>query len=91
MSVKTYSRHNCDRTHRTHKTMAKCIWRRAEWIEGTGPYATVAYCRNTTVQLHSSEKQARTALDFINRVGCGGFCEKRHDVVRLELPGRIKR
>ena len=67
--------------------MARCIWRRAVWIEGDGPYACVAYCgRGTTVSLHETVEQARAAMREIDRLGCGGFCIGRHRVIELRLP-----
>lgn len=90
--VKTYRRHNCERQHRTPKAMAKCLWPNAIWIVGTGPYATVSHCRRpevrgdqTTVMLHATADRARTALNFIDRLACGGFCQRRHDLLLLHV------
>jgi hypothetical protein len=84
--MKVYRRHYCDRTHRTYRTLAKCIWRRAEWIAGDGPYATLAHCRVLTVELHTTEAAARQALARIDEWGCGGRCYRDHDLVRLVRP-----
>lgn len=81
-----YRRHNCTRTHRGYRTFAKCIWPRAAWISGTGPYAVVAYCRDITVTLHADIDAAQFALDTIDGGGCGGRCGRRHKLVRLEPP-----
>lgn len=83
-----YRRHNCTRRHRTYRTFAKCIWPRAEWILGDGPYATIAYCRVTTIELHADLDAARCALAVIDSTGCGGRCSRRHKLVQLELGTR---
>jgi hypothetical protein len=86
MTPVTYRRHNCTRRHRTYATLAKCIWPRAVWIHGDGEYASVAYCRNTTVWLHPNLEQANASLAWIDHFGCGGRCSRDHKVIRLELP-----
>ncbi|MEU5624243.1 hypothetical protein [Streptomyces tendae] len=82
--MKTYRRHNCTRTHRTWTTLAKCIWPRATWIHGNGPYASVARCgRGTTVQLCTSPEDAQEMKDAIDSTGCGGRCMRRHELIQL--------
>jgi hypothetical protein len=88
--VKTYRRHTCNTGHRRFSAFAKCAWPRAEWVHGEGKFATVSYCHVTTVTLHPSAARALAALEFIDRLGCGGFCEKRHAVVVLSLPGGVQ-
>lgn len=84
--MKVYRRHRCDSRHRTWGALARCIWPRAEWISGVGPYATVAYCRVTTVELHRDEQTARAALATINGTACGGRCYRDHELIVL-APG----
>lgn len=79
-----YRRHNCIRRHRTYRTFAKCVWPRAAWISGNGPFAVVAYCRVTTVTLHTTASAAQNAIWTINSTGCGGRCSRHHKLVRLE-------
>lgn len=81
-----YRRHNCTRAHRGYRTFAKCIWPRAIWISGDGPFAAVAYCRQTTITLHADIDAAQTAIDFIDTFGCGGRCSRHHKLIRLEIP-----
>lgn len=82
--MKTYRRHNCTRTHRTWTTFAKCTWPRALWIHGDGPYASVARCgRGTTIQLCQTAADAREMKQLIDNTGCGGLCQRRHEVIRL--------
>lgn len=82
--MKTYRRHNCTRTHRTYTTLAKCIWPRALWIHGNGPYASVARCgRGTTVALYPNAQDAHDAKALIDNTGCGGLCQRRHEVIHL--------
>lgn len=84
--LKHYRLHNCSAKHRSFRTLAACVWRRTCWIRGTGPYATVAYCRSTSVQLHDTREEAEGSLAFINELACGGFCRKDHHLVKLVLP-----
>jgi hypothetical protein len=82
--MKTYRRHNCERRHRTWSTFAQCIWPRAVWIAGDGPYACVAYCRQTTVMLHRTAVAAAEAKRTIDSDACGGRCWNNHEIIRLE-------
>lgn len=87
VTVKTYRRHYCTRRHRNHSTFARCVWRRAAWVLGDGPYATVARCRALTVQLHPTPEAAWTALRIMRPPsGCGGVCYGNHLFVELVLP-----
>ncbi|GAB3154210.1 hypothetical protein GCM10027258_57750 [Amycolatopsis stemonae] len=87
---KVYRQHNCARKHRTFLAMAKCIWRRAVWITGEGPYATVSRCAHgpyelaVTVRLHADLDSAQSSLKLINDTGCGGRCSNRHELVELQ-------
>lgn len=81
-----YRRHNCDRRHRLYRAMANCIWPRAHWIIGEGPYASVSHCRGTTVELHQTAESAEKAKRTIDASACGGACSRRHKVIALVLP-----
>lgn len=59
--------------------------RRAEWVSGRGPLAVLAWCPPLTVTRYADEADARAALDFIDRFGCGGGCTRRHELARLEV------
>ena len=80
-----YRRHNCSSKHRTFRTFARCVWPRAAWIAGAGPFAVVAFCRVTTVTLHDNVEDAQAALAVIDGGGCGGRCRRHHRLVRIEL------
>ena len=80
---KRYTRHNCTRSHRTVHTLARCTWPRAHWIAGGGQFASVAYCRGTTVMLWPTAEAAHEARRDIDAYGCGGACVRRHDVIEL--------
>lgn len=84
--MKVYRQHRCSKTHRKYLAMAKCIWPRAEWISGNGPYALLARCRVLTVTLHQEEDSALRYKAMIDSTGCGGMCVQDHEIVRLELP-----
>lgn len=83
--MKTYRRHQCTKTHRTYHTLGKCMFPKAIWVQGEGPYACLAWCRILSVTLWETEQQAHDAKTEIDRYGCGGMCNHRHEVVRLEL------
>lgn len=74
-----------NRSHRTWAAIGRCIWPRAIWVQGSGAWASVAYCRATTVMLHETESDARQSLQVIDRFGCSGRCTRRHQLVRLAL------
>lgn len=84
-SVKRYRRHNCTARHRTHATMANCVWKRAAWIHGRGQFAVVAYCRVTTVTLHDNIESATDAKRLIDGGACGGLCSRNHEIIELVL------
>lgn len=82
---KIYREHPCSARHRTYNKMGRCIWRRAAWVVGDGPYATLAHCRTLTVMLHATSEDARHAKAFIDKFGCGGMCSGRHEIIELRL------
>lgn len=85
--MRTYRRHNCGRAHRSAATMARCIWRHAHWVTGYhhGTYASVSYCRGTTVMLWATAAQAEQAVQDMYSA-CGGACRNDHHAIRIELP-----
>ena len=88
--MKTYRRHYCERKHRTYRTLAKCIWPRAVWVVGEGPFALLAWCRDLTVTLHWDYDGAVEAKRLIDSDACGGRCTNRHEIVKL-APAEIER
>lgn len=85
--MKTYRLHNCTARHRSGATMARCIWPRAHWITGYhyGTYASVSYCRGTTVMLWDTAELAEAAVRDISGA-CGGACRNNHHVIHLDIP-----
>jgi hypothetical protein len=75
--------HNCERNHRTYNTLARCAWKRAEWVDGEGPYALLADCRVLTVTLHPTYESAAKAKARIDGSGCGSSCRRNHEIIRL--------
>lgn len=71
---------------RLYKRRARARWPKAEWIVGTGRYASVAHCRVLTVKLHEAREDAVASVDFIDRYGCGGHCSIAHELVDLGAP-----
>lgn len=85
--MKTYRRHYCDSNHRTIRTLAKCMFPRAQWIGGVGEYACLAWCRVLTVQLYRTVEEAEAAKRLIDSDACGGLCSNRHEIVRIVKVG----
>lgn len=89
--MKTYRQHYCERKHRTMAATAKCLWPRAVWIDGEGPYLVLAWCgsrgraTSLTVTLHETPDAAAEAKAFIDSHGCGGGCSGRHELVHIAL------
>lgn len=77
-------KHRCGVSHRSYRTLAKCLWPRSCWVAGTGRYASVAYCRVTTIELHETLESAEKAKATIDRLACGGLCYGSHRIVDLE-------
>lgn len=67
-----------------YQRRAKQRWPHAEWVEGSGPFATLAHCRVLTVQLHRTRREAEAAKALIDECGCGGLCYNAHEILRLE-------
>ena len=83
--MRTYLRHYCTRSHRNWRSVAKCLWPRAAWIDTAGlatlgacahqpVYAVMASCRALTVSLHHQPGSAEQAKRLIDDSGCGGAC-----------------
>jgi hypothetical protein len=62
---------------------ARRRWPSAEWIEGDGPIALVAYCRHLTVTLWQNSDDANGEKKLIDDTGCGGRCGRRHEAIDL--------
>ena len=80
--------------HRSDAAEARCLWKFAEWVVGSGRWATLAGCGCLTVVLHQSKADALASLAFIDNYGCGHRCPnnvqlKRHRLVYL-TPRRSK-
>lgn len=97
IAYRGHGRRGCTAAHRTARTTAHCVWPRAVWIverDGGGPWASVSYCRGpycrgdqTSVVLAPDEATARRLVAWIDDLGCGGGCTRRHRLVRLAVPG----
>lgn len=85
-TVTVWRQHNCRAKHRTPKTFLKCAIPRAAWVMGSGEYASVAWCRTPTVILHRTPEEAVKAKHRIDATGCGGRCQRRHQIIRVVLP-----
>ena len=86
--MKVYRLHYCTRHHRTWRALAGCMFPRAAWIAGDGPFAVLAWCGVTSVTLHPDADTATAALAAVTAAGCGGRCTRHHELVRLDLDGQ---
>jgi protein involved in temperature-dependent protein secretion len=83
--VRTYRRGNCEQSHRTYRTLARCMFPRTAWIAGEeGPIALLAWCQVLTVTLHHNIDGAAAAKSIIDYSACGGRCTGRHEIVQLD-------
>jgi hypothetical protein len=67
----------------TFKEKARAVWPEALWVYGDGPYALVSRCEGVTVILTTSLESAQKRRANIDRLGCGGQCRGKHEVVKL--------
>lgn len=92
--VKTWRNHWCQRQHRSETTFIECvIGKRLCWVIGVGRFATISWCdgrrraRYVTVILHEDVDDARKAKAAMDSTGCGGRCQRKHDLVRIDRRG----
>jgi hypothetical protein len=79
-----WRRSGCQVNHRSFQSLAKCLLPDATWVSGEGAYASLAWCRRLTVELHPHLEAAESAKAIIDSSGCGGFCTEVHEVARLD-------
>src|SRR5919198_1244890 len=87
MALTVYRRHYCGAKHRTYRTLAQCIWKRAEWIDGEGPYAVLAKCRKLTVTLHETVEGAE---GYGTGRGVGHWHGREPAFRLLDRPGTVR-
>jgi len=85
MTVKVYRLHRCDRHHTSERTFLRCAIRGLAWVQGSGPFASVAWCWPPTVTLHTTADAAEESKLLVDATGCGGRCRGRHDLIQIEL------
>ncbi len=69
----------------TYVQTARKKWPTAEWIIGSGAYASVSICPPApTVMLFSSRAEADIAKQQIDATGCSGQCMGRHIVQKVQ-------
>jgi len=65
--------------------LARSFWKKeACWIDGDGPWALLAHCRVLSVSLHRTKEGAEKAMASIDHTGCGGACNRMHEIVYLD-------
>jgi hypothetical protein len=68
---------------------ARKTWRRAIWVIGDGPYASVSRCPpGATVMLFGTMAEAEVVTGFIDSTGCGENCRRDHLTVELKIKRR---
>ena len=79
--------------HHTYRAVARCLLPAAAWIDGEGAWGSLAHCDGRlTVQLHKERAEAENSLREIDATGCGGGCERAHEMVYIEreaAPGGV--
>ena len=69
---------------RTWNDLARDIWPDAAYVHGEGRFATVRGCMGqTTVYLHPTVEQARSALRRIHQFWGHNVCELKHVLIEL--------
>ena len=81
--MKIYRRHYCGSAHRYYRTAAACIWRKALWISGDGPYALLAWCGDLTISLHPTRARAEATMIGLADKACGSRCYNEHELIIL--------
>ena len=87
--MKVYRDHNCGRRHKAWPALARCMFPRAAWIAGDGPFAVHVRCGVTSVTLHPDVETAEHALETVDATGCGGRCVRHHELVRLDFDAQF--
>jgi hypothetical protein len=59
--------------------------KKAEWIQGDGQFALLAWCRVLTVTLWPTMAEAEQSKKFIDELGCGGMCTRKHEIIDLSI------
>jgi hypothetical protein len=77
----------CKARHRSPRALAGCIWPRAAWVIGDGPYVLLSHCRVLTVTLYETAELRDRALDALGRHRCGSRCEMDHRTGWLDPTG----
>ncbi len=57
--------------------------KKAEWIQGNGQYALLAWRRVLTVTLWPTKDQAEESKKDVDEMACGGGCIRNHEIVDL--------
>lgn len=83
--MKLYRTHYCTKKHQSYATLAKCLWPRASFRSGDGPYALISKCRRgcPTVTMHRDARKATETLRDLNAAGCGGRCTRNHELIEM--------
>jgi hypothetical protein len=55
----------------------------AEWIQGNGQFALLAWCRVLTVTLCPTLEEAEKQKQFIDKYACGGLCSGHHEIIAI--------
>ena len=69
------------------KAVARRRWRHA-WIDGDGPFAVLAHCRELTIELFEDAWEATGRFQQITNAPCGGDCWLDHELRDLRIKGR---
>lgn len=67
----------------TWQEQTRWEWPQALWIDGDGCFALLAHCKVLTISLHTRMSNARKWKSMIDSTGCGGGCQRDHEIINL--------
>lgn len=81
----TITGHQCPRTHRTPRALARCAFPHLAYITGEGAHAVIVTCGTGHMRLHPTTTDARADLAQLTARGCCTRCTGEHTLARLDL------
>jgi hypothetical protein len=83
--IKYYRIHNCAKSHKSFRTLANCIWKRAHGVSGEGSFALLHKCGHyhggdLCVWLFPTEREARDQIPY---GGCYDCNSRDYKIIRL--------
>lgn len=85
--MRIFTTHQCEGTHAGSVELARCVFRKAAAVAGSGYYAAYSKCRPTkqVVILRDHPVAAQKVIDRWRTWGCTEHCKRRHEVIHLNM------